>query len=286
MATQEAQARVPSAAAPSGAATLRQVAAFYALTFVVSWTAWGVMALIHVGGHRGPFIYAFSTLGGLGPLLALAILQRRTHGSVSLARVLAGIRLRGPGRAWWWAAALAWPGIVVLSEILRAAAAGDGFRPLQEGPAALGWPVVFAIAAHFVAGTITSPLFEEPGWRGFALRPLQDRYGRLLGSAIVGAAWWAWHQPMNLTFGLTPTLGGAATMILLSFSIDALYRLSRDNLATAMLAHQSTATVFTFFALRPDDPRPLALLAAWVVWLRWMEAREAARPTAPSPAPG
>lgn len=273
MAAQEAQVFLPSATKPPGATTLRQVAAFYALTFVLSWTAWGVMALLHAGSHTGPLVYVFSTLGGLGPLLALAILQRRTHGDVSLARVLGGIRLRGPGRVWWWPAALAWPGIVVLSEALRAAAGGDGFRPLQEGPAALGWPVVFAMVAHFLAGTITSPLFEEPGWRGFALRPLQERYGRLLGSLVVGAAWWAWHQPMNLTFGLTPTLGGAATMILLSFSIDSLYRLSGDNLATPMLAHQSTATVFTFFALRPGDARPLALLLAWVIWLRWMEGR-------------
>jgi uncharacterized protein len=171
--------------------------------------------------------------------------------------VLRRVRPRGPGRAWWWAAALAWPGIVVLSEALRAAAEGDGFRPLQDGPATIGWPVVFAIAAHFVAGTITSPLFEEPGWRGFALRPLQERYGRLLGSLVVGTAWWAWHQPMNLTFGLMPTFDGAATMILLSFSIDSLYRLSRDNLATAMLAHQSTATVFTFLTLRPGDVQGL-----------------------------
>ena len=265
-----------ASASASEATPVRLVAAFYALTFAVSWTAWAVMAALHPGGEPGPLVYLFSTLGGLGPLLALAILQRRTRGAVSLRRVLAGIRLRGPGRAWWWSAALAWPGIVLLAEGLNAAVGwSDGFRPLQDGPAALGWPVAFAIAAHFLASLITSPLFEEPGCRWFALRPLQDRYGRLLGSLVVGVAWWVWHQPMNLTFGLTPTLEDAATMVLLSFSIDSLYRLSGDNVATAMLAHQSTGTVFAFLWLRPDDPLRLGLLLAWVIALRWIEARRA-----------
>lgn len=262
----------------TGATPLRSVAGFYGLTFAISWTAWGVMAVLHPGGEPGPLAYVFSTLGGLGPLLALAVLERRTGGAVSLRRVLAGIRLRGPGRAWWWPAALAWPAIVLLAEGLRAALGGSGgFQPLLDGPAALGWPVVFAIAAHFVASLITSPLFEEPGWRGFALRPLQHRFGGLLGSLVVGVAWWVWHQPMNLTFGLTPTLERAATMVLLSFSIDSLYRLSGDNVATAMLAHQSMGTVVAFLWLRPDDPVRMALLVAWVVVLRWVEARRAHR---------
>jgi membrane protease YdiL (CAAX protease family) len=263
-----------AAASAPEATPLARVATFYLLTFAVSWSAWGVMAAVHRGGEPGPLVYVFSTLGGLGPLLAIAMLERRTGGAVSLRRVLAGIRLRGPGRTWWWPAALAWPGIVLLAEGLHAALGwSGGFRPLQEGPAALGWPVAFAIAAHFLASLITSPLFEEPGWRGFALRPLQERYGRLLGSLVVGVAWWVWHQPMNLAFGLMPTLEGAATMVLLSFSIDSLYRLSRDNVATAMLAHQSTGTVLTFLLLRPGDPIRLALLFAWVASLRVLEAR-------------
>lgn len=269
-----AHVSVSGATATTGAASLRHVAAFYLLTFAISWSAWGVMAAIHRGGQPGPLVYVFSTLGGLGPLLALAWLERRTSGAVSLRRILAGIRLRGPGRAWWWPAALAWPAIVLVAEGLNVALGrSDGFRPLQEGPAALGWPVAFAIAAHFLASLVTSPLFEEPGWRGFALRALQDRYGRWLGSLVVGVAWWLWHQPMNLPFGLTPTLERAATMVLLSFSIDSLYRLSRDNVATAMLAHQSMGTVLTFLVLRPGDPIRLGLLFVWVAALRGLEAR-------------
>lgn len=272
-----AHVTAPPATATTGTTPLRRVATFYLLTFAVSWSAWGLMAVVHRGGPPGPLVYVFSTLGGLGPLLALALLERRTGGTVSLRRVLAGIRLRGPGRGWWWPAALAWPAIVLLAEGLNAALGrSDGFRPLQEGPASLGWPVAFAIAAHFLASLITSPLFEEPGWRGFALRPLQDHYGRWLGSLVVGVAWWLWHQPMNLPFGLTPTLESAATMVLLSFSIDALYRLSRDNVATAMLAHQSMGTVLTFLVLRPGDPLRFGLLLAWVVALRWIESRRPA----------
>lgn len=36
------------------------------------------------------------------------------------------------------------------------------------------------------------PLSEEPGWRGFALPGLQDRYGPIIAGLIVGCAWSLW----------------------------------------------------------------------------------------------
>jgi membrane protease YdiL (CAAX protease family) len=67
---------------------------------------------------------------------------------------------------------------------------------------------------------LTSPLFEEPAWRGFALGSLQARLGREVGSLVVGLLWWLWHQPMNLTFGLEPTLYSAISMVALSLMGD------------------------------------------------------------------
>ena len=46
-----------------------------------------------------------------------------------------------------------------------------------------------------VVGVILGPLWEEPGWRGFALPRLQERFGPLLASLILGVLWAAWHAP-------------------------------------------------------------------------------------------
>ena len=44
-----------------------------------------------------------------------------------------------------------------------------------------------------------SPLGEEPGRRGFALPRLQQRYGPLAGSLVLGPLWALWHLPLFIT---------------------------------------------------------------------------------------
>ena len=38
-------------------------------------------------------------------------------------------------------------------------------------------------------------LGEETGWRGFALEPLQHRFGPVAGTLILAALWAGWHTP-------------------------------------------------------------------------------------------
>ncbi len=86
--------------------------------------------------------------------------------------------------------------------------------------AIFGIPLVYFVAASFVFGTapletliekwpliFTSyllkvvmvfflvSLWEEIGWMGFALPRLQDKYGPLMASVVVGVLWALWHLP-------------------------------------------------------------------------------------------
>jgi len=67
------------------------------------------------------------------------------------------------------------------------------------------WPLLFTVylpAILVFPGIITWG--EEPGWRGFALPRLQQRYGPLLGSLILGFLHGVWHLPAYFTIQLGP----------------------------------------------------------------------------------
>lgn len=247
---------------------------FYVFTFAISWPAWFLMARVYQGGQLTPMVYLFSTLGALGPLLSLVILEKLSQKAISVKQILAQIKLRGAKNGWFLPAIFALPIITLLGNggyyLLGREAT---FRLINPGPDTLGvwvWPVM---VVHFLASLITSPLFEEPGWRGFALGILQARFGREVGSLVVGLLWWLWHQPMNLTFGLEPTFYGAVSMVALSFMIDSLFNLSAHNLFTAMLAHQSSGTVMLFLDQGDENWLQVTLLIGLVILLRVWERR-------------
>jgi membrane protease YdiL (CAAX protease family) len=245
---------------------------FYVFAFAISWVAWGVMYLIYDGSTTTPVIYLFSSIGGLGPLLSLLALQKLTKQAFTIKQVLSQINIRQAKAQWVLPAVFAIPGITVLANLLvHLLGKNEPLQLIKPGPDELGFGMLPVMAIQFIAGLVTSPLFEEPGWRGFALPRLQNKFGRMGGSLLVGVLWWVWHQPMNLTFGLEPTLYSALSMVALSFMIDSLFNLSGQNLFIAMLAHQSYSTVFTFLVQGDQNWFELGLRVVFVVVLRLLE---------------
>ena len=245
---------------------------FYGLTFLISWTFWLLMSMVYEGGQPGILTYAFSTLGGLGPLLSLFLLQKLTNEEISVKAILSMIRIREVRNPWAMMAIFGLPVITVLGNIGYTLIGQESqLRLVKSGPDELGGFVILVMALQFTAGLVTSPLFEEPGWRGFALGRLQQRYGKLLGSLVVGLLWWLWHQAMNLTFGNPPTLHSSLSMLVVSFTIDSLFNLSGKNLFTAMLAHQSYGTVFTFLYEGDQNWLILGFKVVFLIVLRLIE---------------
>ncbi len=107
-----------------------------------------------------------------------------TEGKPGIYRLLRRLVLWQVGWLWYLLVLIGVPAIVVL-----------GFLTLPGAMASLhlsSFPQLVAFFPIFLLLEIfTSGLAEEPGWRGFALPRLQDRFGPLSGTVILGLLWGA-----------------------------------------------------------------------------------------------
>lgn len=183
---------------------------YFVLAFAITWTTqiagmqmaqssgllfsnednfWHFIALVFNGDVRVPYL-VFSM--GAGPLLAAFVVLAIFEGRAGLKQWFAQIvKWRLPAR-WYWI-------ILVLPLALTAASLLLGFilngmQPLDLDPRL---PRVYFLP-FFLYMVIFTGLWEEPGWRGFALPRLQKQYNAETSSWILGILWGAWHIPVNL----------------------------------------------------------------------------------------
>ena len=85
------------------------------------------------------------------------------------------------------------------------------------------------------------PLGEEPGWRGFALPGLQERYSPLLSTAILALLVAGWHVPLFFLEdgGLEPRIlvGGLVTTVAVTFWYAWLFNRTGGSVMLVLLAH-------------------------------------------------
>ncbi len=207
----------------------RKTAAFFLAAYAITWLLQLPAVLALRGVIAGPpeRFMGLVGLGAFGPMLA-AMLAARLEGS--------GIRaLFRPMRTWrvgwqWYAVALFLPGAIFTCGMVVYALAGGA----HGGP----FFYVPTDAPHILA-MIVFPLGEEVGWRGFALPRLQERFGPLAASVIIGVLWGLWHIPMFVLSGIPLSLFG----ILLPFFVAGsvvftwVYNHTSQSLLLAVLVH-------------------------------------------------
>lgn len=210
---------------------------FVLIAYAVSWA------------YTLPFLVLFplpdffwrTTPGELGPAVAALVMTAAVAGKPGLGRFLRRCLLWRVNVVWYLFTFVGVPAIYALGILLVPGASASFTAP----PPAfwLLYPVLF-LAAMVLGG----PLTEELGWRGFALPRLQERWGPLAASVVVGVIWAAWHAPQYLRPDWAAvnggfTLGGAGVFVLglvvFSVIITWVFNHTRGSVLMAILLHAS-----------------------------------------------
>jgi membrane protease YdiL (CAAX protease family) len=202
------------------------------------------------------------------PLAAALILVARERGRPGLVAHLArSFDCRRIGRKQWYVP------IVLLQPAI--AVASYGFMRVAGMPVPPPRLSVLVAVALFVLFFI-SAVGEESGWSGYLIDPLQQRWGALRASLILGAVWAVWHWLSLLHVGREWdwigwwTLGTVSTRVLHTW----LYNNTGKSVFGAILFHAMTNVSWQLFPINGShyDPRITGIIVTAVaafVTLRW-----------------
>jgi len=177
--------------------------AYFVVAFAGTWLFLLPIVLSQRGSGLLPFTLpdvAFIVLYLLavytGPTLAAFLVTAATSGKAGVRHLLRRYVQWRVGLRWYLLVFFGYPVIHLL-----AASVVLGAAPLNA--LAQRWPLFFTFyLPNLLTFQLISVLGEEPGWRGFALPRLQQRYGALLGSLILGVLIGLWHFPAYFVPGL------------------------------------------------------------------------------------
>lgn len=252
---------------------------FFVLAYTVTWLLWSPVLFLNLPpfnpATHAPALYVLPGIA-IGVTGSAFLMTAVTQGRAGVRRLLQRLVLWRVNLRWYAVAVL----LIPLTEMLVAVALGSPDALGAISPAALLlYPAAYA--AHFSFG----PLFEESGWRGFALPRMQHRYGPLWGTLLLGILWSAWHfflyvpvwfQSGNIVDSLTGTGIFVATTTSMTFIFTWLFNNTRASLLLSILLHGSVDGTATYMQVLADkgiisadaagNSIGLGVLSGCVIW--------------------
>lgn len=212
---------------------MRNLAAFFLLTYAVSWTCFLSVAILTEGATVGVRGSALLLVGTFAPSLIALFLTHRNEGANGITTLLERIFYWRVGVRWYVFAIAFFPSIKLAVAVTHRILTGAWPRFGHESP------VIIAIAI-----VVSTPVQagEEIGWRGYALPRLAARLGYARASVLLGVLWGIWHLPLFFVVGEDygqPFPLFALGTTALSVAIAWLYVNTNGSLFLTMLMHSA-----------------------------------------------
>jgi uncharacterized protein len=210
------------------------LAAFYVITFLVSWSYWVTDAAAGGRWSHAP--------GLLGPMIAAVVVTGLTKGAAGL-RDLGKRMIRWRVEPRWYLWVLA-PFGVALGVAGVISLAGGRSPSLGEWSEMNGFAGLGGSTALLVI-LVVNGYGEETGWRGYALPAFRRQHDEITASLLVAVPWALWHAPLFFIdsayrdFPLTFLPGWLLGFFALSVVLTWTYEGARRSIFVAALLHLS-----------------------------------------------
>ena len=229
--------------------TTKHPYAFFLLTFAYSWLLW-LPSILSGWGVEMPFdIISYTSvvvpIGAFAPMLSAITLIFHKEG---WSGVKAFLRKAFDFRAKPLYYILVFLLPIVIHAIAHYLAPVIGLEVADTlMPADLpGPPIVMAIPYFFLMLFIGGGQ-EEFGWRGYAQQPLQERFGIVPASLLIGVIWGFWHLPLWVMPGDAHSTYSFIAFLIMTTSISVIYawiyNASGQKLFLVMFFHAMNNTV-------------------------------------------
>jgi uncharacterized protein len=240
----------PAQHAPTrqGLLARRPLVSFFVMAYAFSWLVWSPWVLGQDGVGLLPFKIGRASgvllAAGIiaGPTLSAFIMTATTEGRAGVRRLLGRLVLWRVGIRWYLFALLGVPLIILVGTMIYT-------RELPNLKA-LGGPsyLLSYLGTYALVVVLGGPLFEEIGWRGFALPRMEPLHGPLLAAVILGLLWALWHLPEFLVPSWAASSGAASlggkilfalTAIMFSIVTTWVFNNTKASVLLAILVHAS-----------------------------------------------
>ena len=162
---------------------------YFVLVLAIGGLAYAPWVLASYGMFPSSLGIAFAVIGGGSPTLAAVALTILEHGKAGLRSLFGQFIRKGFSKLWFLAAVT-----IPLILFICALSLWFVFQPtaINSYMLDLGTLVSFPL---ILLVNFSMNMWEEIGWRGYALKRLQTKFSVLLPTLMVGLVWAAWHWP-------------------------------------------------------------------------------------------
>jgi uncharacterized protein len=245
-------ARAQPVSARQGLLARYPLTSFFVMAYAFSWIVWSPWVLGKDGAGVLPIQIPQTVVGYLnatailcGPTVAALIMTGTIEGRAGVRTLLGRLVLWRVGIRWYLFALLGVPLIMVVGTMIY-----SGELPKLGALGGLSFLPSYLLSFLLVV-VLGGPLFEEIGWRGFALPRMERLHGPLVASLILGVLWALWHLPEFLVPSWAASSGGGSISGIILFTLTALtftfvitwvFNNTRASILIAILVHASIDT--------------------------------------------